>query len=122
MGEIQYPRYWDVYHMSMCETWFLRIKLVTVVMIQHFILFIEFVGHSGFQLTAADVSLCRPIWSKTQVIGIDVVHHDYHHQMVGTNYSKRLGVWDRVFGTYYDPEIMPKDVECSGKGDGDEEE
>ena len=102
--EIQYPCYWDVYHMSMWETVFLRIsifllhsqfgllknKLVTVVMIEHFILFIEFVGHSGCQLSASDVSLCRFLVSKCKYIGIDVVHHDYHHQMVGTNYCKRL--------------------------------
>lgn len=122
--EIKYPCYWDVYHMSMWETWFLRIsifllhswfgflknKLVTVVMIQHFILFIEFVGHSGCQLTAADVSLSRFFLSKVPYIGINVVHHDYHHQMVGTNYSKRLGIWDRVFGTFYDPQIVQTKV------------
>lgn len=125
--EIIYPRYLDVYHMSLIETIFLRVsivalhdifgyskyKLCTMVMIQHYIVFAEMMGHSGYTVNAADLLLSRYILSKFNMT-IDAVHHDYHHQKCGTNYCKRLGVWDRIFGTFVDPK-MP-DIQHRGKG------
>jgi len=119
--EIIYPRYLDVYHMSLWETVFLRVsnfslhalfrlsstKMVTMIMIQHYMVFAEMMGHSGFTVNAEDVVLSRWILSQLGMT-INVVHHDYHHQKCGTNYCKRLGIWDRVFGTFVDPKMPQK--------------
>ena len=119
---ITLPRYLDVYHMSMAETLFIRatkwtvyyvfvyfgaIKLSTIVMINCYVLLVEFLGHSGFKIYAKDVCPLKCILHHC-IPGFvqDSDYHDFHHQKKARNYSKRLAIWDTVFGTMYDPKVI----------------
>lgn len=119
--EIHFPSHLDVYHMSIVETAVIRgvniaihgifaviipmvfvdheYKISSRVMSQFFVVFAEFAGHSGYNIFAKDVSFSRWILSQFGLC-LNARDHDLHHQKCKWNYSKRLSIWDKLFGTY----------------------
>ncbi len=122
--EIKYPVYWDLYHNHFVDILVIRLipfalyfvfsiatsKLSTMVLIEHYIILGELLGHAGFALDSIknptkDAGGSSRFLTTQLGITMTTLHHDYHHQKCGTNYSKRLILWDKLFGSYYEPKI-----------------
>jgi len=61
---------------------------------------IEIGGHLGKKIAPAS-SFPQFVWlAKWLGWELYIEDHDLHHEKFTCNYSKRFGLWDRVFGTY----------------------
>ena len=85
---------------------FSTFKLSTMVLVQNYVIG-ELMGHAGFEpnLGKGDAGSFARMFTNKMGLSLRAVHHDYHHQKCGTNYGKRLCLWDKVFGTHYNPKI-----------------
>jgi sterol desaturase/sphingolipid hydroxylase (fatty acid hydroxylase superfamily) len=62
-------------------------------------IFIEISGHCGKKIKGS--SFTQNIWIVKKLhIELYTEDHDLHHTLNNCNYSKRLSLWDKVFGTY----------------------
>ena len=67
---------------------------------------IEIAGHLGKRLAPAS-SFPQFVWlAKWLGWELYIEDHDLHHSNFNCNYSKRFGLWDRVFGTYVKPKSL----------------
>jgi len=73
-------------------------------MIQYYVMYVEFAGHSGLEINAKEEMFSRWCISLLSNFGCDITmnarQHDLHHQILKCNYSKRLAIWDKIFQTY----------------------
>lgn len=65
--------------------------------------YIEISGHMGIILNSSSFPQC--VWIP-RLLNIDLYAEDHyeHHIKYNYNYSKRLNIWDKAFGTYYENE------------------
>ena len=83
---------------------YLSVKICNLTLIEFNILsvyqiFIELSGHSDKIIKSSSFIECIYL-SKLLNIESYNVDHNKHHTFVNCNYSKRLSLWDKVFGTY----------------------
>jgi sterol desaturase/sphingolipid hydroxylase (fatty acid hydroxylase superfamily) len=72
--------------------------------------YIEMVGHVGKMVNGNDylsIYSWIPYYHQIRLMPMD---HDLHHSRNQCNYSKRFRLWDRVFGTYVDPERLVDNI------------
>ena len=78
---------------------FYRLSSFELGLILSYKVFIEVAGHTGRASRATSFPQC--IWLPRLLrIELSPEDHNVHHTHVGTNFSKRFTLWDRVFGTY----------------------
>lgn len=68
--------------------------------------FIEISGHLGYK-TYPTSGFPQFIWVP-RLLNIQLYSetHDLHHSLNNCNYSKKFSLWDKIFGTYTDPNII----------------
>lgn len=80
---------------------FYRFSLFELALLLSYKVFIEVAGHTG-KSSRPTTSFPQCVWLP-RALGIELAteDHNMHHIHVGTNFSKRFTLWDRVFGTYH---------------------
>ena len=67
---------------------------------------VEIAGHTG-KKTYPTSSFPQFPWL-VKYLGIELYteNHDLHHRYLNCNFSKRLSLWDKLFGTYHESKII----------------
>jgi sterol desaturase/sphingolipid hydroxylase (fatty acid hydroxylase superfamily) len=61
---------------------------------------VEIAGHTGKKLYPTSSFPQFPWLVKYFNIELYTEDHDIHHRLLKYNFSKRLSLWDKIFGTY----------------------
>ena len=70
--------------------------------------FIEVAGHAGLDSRGPSFPQCPLLGWCTDGVILRTQDHDWHHTKPTCNFSKRFSLWDRLFGTYEEPNHRQK--------------
>lgn len=99
------PTVWGSYNETLEDSIFLQsffiyaifiipISIPALIAVNLYTLFLDVVGHCGYNL------VLRIPYSGMTIIS----DHDLHHKKYNCNYAPYFTIWDRVMGTYKDPD------------------
>jgi sterol desaturase/sphingolipid hydroxylase (fatty acid hydroxylase superfamily) len=107
------PTLYDTYHQSLFDVilsnsipFVVSVVCVRYISYYQFVLItvyktaVEVAGHSGKKIYPTSSFPQCPFVVKWFEIELYTEDHDSHHRLINCNYSKRLSLWDKVFGSY----------------------